>query len=59
MQAKVRKVIATPYEQLPADAPEYYWGKVILEKLALLRFGSAAKLFMWGRGGSLRSLGSG
>ena len=55
MQAKVRKVIAPPYEQLPGASPEYYWGKVIHEKLVLLRFGSTADRFIRGRSGSNRS----
>lgn len=55
MQAKVRKVIAPPYEQLPTAAPEYYWGKVIHEKLVRLRFGNTAHRFIRGRGGSSRN----
>ncbi|MDE0433048.1 MAG: hypothetical protein OXH92_03475 [Bryobacterales bacterium] len=46
LQSEVRKVIAPPYGQLPAAAPEYYWGKVIHEKLVLLRFGSTAHRFI-------------
>ena len=56
---EVRKVIARPYQQLPASAPEYYWGKVVHETLVLLRFGSSGELFIRGRSGSLRSCGSG
>ncbi|MCY4586001.1 MAG: hypothetical protein OXB98_08205 [Bryobacterales bacterium] len=55
LQTEVRKDIAPPYEQLPAAAPEYYWGKVILEKLVLLPFGNSGKLLSRGRGGSIRS----
>lgn len=55
MQAKVRNVIAPPYEQLAAAAPEYYWGKVIHEKLVLLRLGKSGKLLIRGRGGSSRN----
>ncbi len=54
-ETEVSNVIVRPHEQLVAAAPEYYWGKVIHEKLVLLRFGSTAHRFIRDRSGSSRS----